>query len=264
MCIAHLQVLKQRAFKLGEKLHCDAGRWEEESTWNIDKLHACIMAKNSSELRENEWVSTSGFLDFPWTPVVDLAFFVEDPLTSLRRGNFKNTQLLAGSNREESNFFIVYQLSKIYDATRLFKEEEFIHNDTVWLHGARRLLPAEFQRNPIVRNAILHEYRDWTLPGTALGRQESLDKMTGDYFFLCNVNEFAQYFADHGGQAWYFYFTHLSSQQMWPKWMGVLHGYEINFVFGEPLDTENYKYTAEEQALSRKFMHYWANFAKTG
>lgn len=34
--------------------------------------------------------------------------------------------------------------------------------------------------------------------------QDSLDKMTGDYFFLCNVNEFAQYFAEHGGSVSFF------------------------------------------------------------
>ena len=46
--------------------------------------------------------------------------------------------------------------------------------------------------------------------------------------------------------------------------MGVLHGYEINFIFGEPLNTQKYKYTKEEQELSRRFMRYWANFARTG
>ncbi|EJW82611.1 hypothetical protein WUBG_06478 [Wuchereria bancrofti] len=46
--------------------------------------------------------------------------------------------------------------------------------------------------------------------------------------------------------------------------MGVMHGYEINFVFGEPLNTEKFSYTKEEQELSMRFMRYWANFARTG
>lgn len=46
--------------------------------------------------------------------------------------------------------------------------------------------------------------------------------------------------------------------------MGVLHGYEINFVFGEPLNTKKFTYTKEEQELSMRFMRYWANFARTG
>jgi len=40
-----------------------------------------------------------------------------------------------------------------------------------------------------------------------------------------------------------------------------MHGYEIEFVFGLPLDkTRNY--TAKEQKLSRKMMRLWSNFAK--
>ncbi|VDP37453.1 unnamed protein product [Heligmosomoides polygyrus] len=45
--------------------------------------------------------------------------------------------------------------------------------------------------------------------------------------------------------------------------MGCLHGYEINFIFGEPFNTQ-FNYTAEEQELSSRFMRYWANFARTG
>lgn len=59
-------------------------------------------------------------------------------------------------------------------------------------------------------------------------------------------------------------FRHRSTQQTWPEWMGVLHGYEINFIFGEPYNTARFKYTNEEKELSSRFMRYWANFARTG
>nr|XP_029508098.1 acetylcholinesterase-like [Oncorhynchus nerka] len=45
--------------------------------------------------------------------------------------------------------------------------------------------------------------------------------------------------------------------------MGVIHGYEIEFVFGMPLE-KRLNYTAEEEKLSRRMMRYWANFARTG
>lgn len=45
--------------------------------------------------------------------------------------------------------------------------------------------------------------------------------------------------------------------------MGVIHGYEIEFVFGLPLD-KRLNYTAEEEKLSRRMMRHWANFARTG
>lgn len=46
--------------------------------------------------------------------------------------------------------------------------------------------------------------------------------------------------------------------------MGVLHGYEIMFIFGEAYNMGRYNYTKEEQELSNRFMRYWANFARTG
>ena len=60
-----------------------------------------------------------------------------------------------------------------------------------------------------------------------------------------------------------YYFDHRSTVHPWPNWTGVLHGDEINFVFGEPLN-ETFGYSKEEKRLARTMMAYWANFAKTG
>lgn len=58
-------------------------------------------------------------------------------------------------------------------------------------------------------------------------------------------------------------YLHRSSKTPWPEWMGVLHGYEIEFAYGIPLN-KSLNYTEEEIELSRRMMKYWANFAKTG
>jgi len=60
-----------------------------------------------------------------------------------------------------------------------------------------------------------------------------------------------------------YYYTHRSTPNSWPGWAGVLHGDEINFVFGEPLNP-NKGYQPQEVELSKKMMRYWANFARTG
>jgi acetylcholinesterase len=60
-----------------------------------------------------------------------------------------------------------------------------------------------------------------------------------------------------------YYFDQRSSVNPWPDWTGVLHGDEINFIFGEPLN-DLFKYTEEEKELARDMMTYWGNFAKTG
>ena len=70
-------------------------------------------------------------------------------------------------------------------------------------------------------------------------------------------------YAEAGNYVYMYYFTHRSSQHYWPSWTGVMHADEVNFVFGEPLDTTR-GYGREEIELSRLMMHYWVNFAKTG
>jgi len=42
-----------------------------------------------------------------------------------------------------------------------------------------------------------------------------------------------------------------------------MHGDEISYVFGDPLNPTK-SYEVEEIELSKKMMKYWTNFAKTG
>ena len=92
---------------------------------------------------------------------------------------------------------------------------------------------------------------------------DAIDKMVGDYQFTCPVQEFAQRYADTFNDVYLYLFEHRASNHPWPSWTGVLHGDEIAFIFGEPLN-ETYGYTQKERQLSREMMAYWTNFAKTG
>lgn len=131
--------------------------------------------------------------------------------------------------------------------------------------------------------AVIHEYEPAELPVAPRLWVDSLDKMLGDFLFTCNVNEVALAHSAHGGDTFYYLFTHRASQQTWPDWvwalqgytainvsyysysqMGVIHGYEINFIFGEPYDQARYHYSKEERELASRFMRYWANFARSG
>jgi len=117
---------------------------------------------------------------------------------------------------------------------------------------------------PIVRDAILYQYKAWDVPANASQRQEALDGMTSDFTFLCTTLQFGDFYAAKGANVYYYYFTHFSTQQSWPQWMGVIHESEIPFVFGQPLNVKDWKYNDAEKELGKRFMRYWANFARTG
>lgn len=50
---------------------------------------------------------------------------------------------------------------------------------------------------------------------------------------------------------------------MWGQWMGVIHGDEVEYVFGRPLNT-SLKYTDHERDLSMRMIQVYSNFAFTG
>ena len=177
------------------------------------------------------------------------------PEQMLDQKDFKKTKLLLGSNTEEGTYFIIYHL------TELFKQSEDV-----------RLTREDFKKtvkdltpnmNPIGQEAIMYQYTDWLDPHDTIKNRDAIDKIVGDYHFTCHVNRLADKYASVGEEVYMYYFTHRSTQNPWPKWMGTMHGDEINFIFGEPLN-RRLGYTEKEIELSRRMMKCWANFAKSG
>ena len=74
---------------------------------------------------------------------------------------------------------------------------------------------------------------------------------------------FVYRYAETFNDVYLYLFEHRSENNPWPSWTGVLHGDEIAYIFGEPLN-EAFDYSEEEKQLSRDIMTYWANFARTG
>ncbi|KAM3715925.1 Acetylcholinesterase [Dirofilaria immitis] len=257
------EVAIARSVVLYDDMRC-GNMSKDPQNWDLDKVLRCLMDAPAEAIRDSEWAPVMEFADFPWVPIVDGDFLIEQPTTSLKRGNFKVAELLIGSNLEEAIYFIVYQLGDIFPPRDFFIKKDFVTSREKWLHSISNLLPRKMLKAPLALASIIHEYEPADLPIKPSDWINSLDKMLGDLQFTCNSNEIALANSMHGGDTYYYYFTHRSTQQTWPKWMGVVHGYEINFVFGEPLNTKEFTYTKEEQELSMRFMRYWANFARTG
>lgn len=236
-----------RGLRLAEAVGCPHTRAQ------IPEAIECLRKVNASVLVENE-SGTLGICDFPFVPVVDGSFLDEMPSKSLATKNFKKTNILMGSNTEEGNYWIMYYL------TDLFRKEENIHvSRDQFIQAVSELNPYNF----IVRRAIIFEYTDWLNPDDPVKNRDALDKIVGDFHFTCNVNEFAYRYAETGNTVYMYYFKHRSTSSPWPTWSGALHGDEINYIFGEPLNPTK-KYQPAEVELAKRMMRYWANFAKTG
>ncbi|CAG2107199.1 unnamed protein product [Medioppia subpectinata] len=240
--------LTLRGLRLAEAVGCP------HDPKNQDAVVECLRGADPWELVSNE-SGNFGVVEFPFVPIIDGTFLDEPPDVSLANKDFKKTRLLLGSNTEEGTYFIIYYL------TDLFKRVEDVYLTR------EDLIKSVKELNPYVnrmgQEAIIFEYTDWLNPEDTIKNRDAVDKMVGDYHFTCHVNELASRYAAAGNDVYMYYFTHRTAQSPWPKWMGAIHGDEISYVFGEPLNPR-FQFTPEERRLSEQMMTYWANFAKTG
>ncbi|ELW64812.1 Cholinesterase [Tupaia chinensis] len=216
----------------------------------------CLRNKDPQEILLNELliVPYDTLLSVKFGPIVDGDFLTDMPDTLLQLGQFKNTQILAGVNKDEGTAFLVYGapgFSKDNDS--LITRKEFQEGLKIFFPGVSEL----------GKESILFHYVDWVGDQRPENYREALDDVIGDYNIICPALDFTEKFSEVGNNAFFYYFEHRSSKLPWPEWMGVMHGYEIEFVFGLPLE-RRVNYTKAEETLSRAIMKYWANFAKYG
>lgn len=239
---------KLRAQRLAEAVGCPTDLQASAS------IIECLRSVNASALVNNE--ASNGITDFPFVPIIDGAFFDKLPIDYLRDGDFKKCNILMGSNTEEGYWFIMYFLPNI-----LRREENIVVSRSQFESSVRALFP---YFNELILQAIMYQYTDWLDPEDGNKNRDALDKMVGDYHFTCNVNEFADFYSQSGNNVYMYHFKHRSSGSKWPEWTGTLHGDEISFLFGQPLNPKYSEFKENEQDLSRQMMTYWGNFIKTG
>ncbi|CAN7939261.1 unnamed protein product, partial [Ixodes hexagonus] len=233
----------ERATSLARSLNC-SGDIEGNSTVILQ----CLMDRNARDIVYNEWSSISHILDFPFAPVSKTGSFKESVQRYFRNESLEKKPVLLGSNKDEASFFLIYFLPWLND-TRPTE----IDNFTATL---RLLLPH-------ADNLTLQEIQDLYVNGDSTDLGDALDKIVGDYHFTCPMVDWANQSARIGIPVFQYYFKHRSTRNPWPQWTGVLHGDEIAFEFGQPLDPW-LCHSEDEKELSRRMMRYWANFAKTG
>uniref|UniRef100_T1J8Q3 Carboxylic ester hydrolase n=1 Tax=Strigamia maritima TaxID=126957 RepID=T1J8Q3_STRMM len=216
---------------------------------------ACLLDMPATTLSNGQWSLYASILTFPFCPTVDGYFLTKSPQELLRDGDFKRENILLGSNLNEGTYFILYDFMNYFDkdGPSLLKREEMME-----------MVGSIFRSfSQIEKEAVGFQYTDWEAPSDGRVNRDSVGDMVGDYFFVCPMNHFAQAYAAQGVNVYYYYFTHRTSVSPWGAWMGVMHGDEIEYVFGRPLN-RSLNFTQAERELSQRIMNYFANFAKTG
>eukprot|EP00064_Thunnus_orientalis_P007197 superscaffoldBa00000786_g7217 len=232
---------RRRATLLGKLVGCNGG--------NDTELVDCLRSKSPQELIDQEWqvLPWSALFRFSFVPVVDGEVLPDTPDAMLNSGNFKDTQLLLGVNQDEGSYFL------LYGAPGFSKDNESLISREDFLEGVKLSVP---HANDIGLEAVVLQYTDWMDENNGVKNRDAMDDIVGDHNVICPLAHFARSYAQHNA-------LKANMGGAGSGWMGVIHGYEIEFVFGLPLE-KRLNYTLEEEKLSRRMMRYWANFARTG
>ncbi|KAK6962801.1 acetylcholinesterase [Biomphalaria glabrata] len=226
-----------------------------------DYVVECFRSKNASDFPELDFRVTQGIIQFSFVPIIDGVLIPHDPQQLLDSGTFPRIPILLGSNENEATYFFSYERAEFYIDNKL----------AINVDKYRTIMQSFFffyprhphRSNQIVKDAILHYYRNWLKPEDEWELLRSIDRAASDYYFVCAVNYLARSYARNDAPVYYYWFNHRWSANPWPAWMGVLHADEIWFVFGHPFNS-SLSFTEEERQLSKDMMRYWGNFAKTG
>nr|XP_005299261.1 cholinesterase [Chrysemys picta bellii] len=239
---------RMRTLTLAKLLSCSGS--------NDTDIIFCLQNKDPQDILENEVsvLTHNSLLKVYFCPIVDGDFLTEMPQTLIQHGLFKQTQLLVGVNKDEGTSFLVY------GAPGFSKDNDSQINKTEFQVGLSESFP---EASELGVESIIFHYTDWEDEQNPDNYRDAMDDIIGDYNIICPVMEFTKFFAQLGNNVFFYFFEHRSSKLAWPEWMGVMHGYEIEFIFGLPLE-RRVNYTKAEEILSRSILRYWASFAKTG
>nr|XP_054771712.1 cholinesterase 2-like [Lytechinus pictus] len=243
-----------RGLLLAERTGCYTPNGMQPTREDLTDIINCLQRVPPEILIENEFV-VSGTYIFPFVPVVDGEFLTETPTAAKITGSFKEADVLLGTNTNEGSFFMVYDLPGYYD-----KDTESLINRTQFFELIPRLLP---EMNEFGRDAIAFQYTDWLDPDNPALLRDATELYVGDYNIICPVHDFGRFHASSGNKVYAYHFDQRAANNMWGDWMGVMHGDEIAFAFGQPL-RPGLGFSEGDRRLSEKMMTLWANFAKTG
>ncbi|KAH9371332.1 hypothetical protein HPB48_021994 [Haemaphysalis longicornis] len=213
----------------------------------------CLLEKDAKQIVQKE-VWGAGVVQFPFVPVQDAEFILNSTHVTSEVATFGNdTAVLLGSNANEGSYFLQYFLALPAETD---PENVTEGNFTAVI----KALNPTIGEPPL--DKILQLYGG-VIPYSTEGRLSLLDEIVGDYHFTCPVVQFAELLSKANATVYQYVFSHRSSLNPWPKWMGVIHGEEISFEFGGPFNATE-QCDEVDKALSGRVMQYWANFAKTG
>ncbi|RUS92207.1 hypothetical protein EGW08_000060 [Elysia chlorotica] len=119
---------------------------------------------------------------------------------------------------------------------------------------------------PGIQELSSHTYFPWADPDNSTAVIMAMSDYAGDMTFTAPAVDLLDRISSLGITESYMYvFQHRSKLSRFPAWMGSIHGEDLAYVFGCPLDGQcGRNFTQLDQALSVRVIDMWANFVHSG
>jgi carboxylesterase type B len=242
------KVAKSKSLDIASRVGCKSDVTEE--------VLFCLKKVSFAKLTNAMWtIEDDSVLLTPLAPTIDGYFLRQHPLDLLADGNFKDAPILIGVNHDEGAYFLPFSLPNLNNISK-----NSINTKEKYLQSVRQLLHND---DELTAEIVAHEYKYPYQYSRKQSYMDILDDILGDYCFICPTLSLALSYTEKDLPVYFYQFRHVTSKSPWPKWMGALHGYEIDTVFGLPMN-DSKGYTLAEKELAQRVVHLWTNFGKTG
>uniref|UniRef100_A0A0N4ZWJ2 Carboxylic ester hydrolase n=1 Tax=Parastrongyloides trichosuri TaxID=131310 RepID=A0A0N4ZWJ2_PARTI len=242
---------------------------------NKTDIIKCMQKANTTLLNDNQFTTRDKEqppLPYTFLPVYnDTVFFNGSLFERLKEGKIKtNVTKMFGRVSEEGSYFLPFLLGEKYGcgfnhtlgakaSTNQCKGIPGYAIAFIWTQLGT-FLKADIMGQLLLSITYNNEF--------VTTNQEKAIEIFGDFMFNCDSAQFAE-INDMVCEkdSYFFEFRKRSTVTPWPQWMGVMHGYELEYVFGRPFRyPENYeeKVLEKEKEYSLKIMSFYGSFAKKG
>lgn len=236
-------------------------------TYTMDELVECLKTYTWKDIKAAlVQLETEGQLfqsDF-FLPIADGDIVLSD-FTQLYDGHaalefFRSLDFMTGHNMYDGAVMLLFLGSEIGDVNNWTPSQDDMMIDVFGQLGV-----SGFPVSSSVRQAIIHEYTNWTNPHAYESVRVQYMKLLTDVYYTAPTAQMLQWHAvaSGTGNTYAYLFSPVTSSRMpWtPSWLpGADHAEELRSVFGMYFELM----PEWEKEMSARMMTYWSNFAKTG
>uniref|UniRef100_A0A0N5C137 Carboxylic ester hydrolase n=1 Tax=Strongyloides papillosus TaxID=174720 RepID=A0A0N5C137_STREA len=258
------EIAKENTISVSKLLGCKGD--DSEVLQCLQKVDATTLLLTSLSVSHPKQLP----LHIPFFPIdKDTVFFKGSVGEKLKNWDIKSdADMLIGRTADEATYFMPLLLEKYgckFDPSKKVNSivNQCLLDDRIFA-GVIQMISNMTGFNESEMMSLYSAYYNVKIKKT----RGKVARLLADFLFDCTVATFAQNYHDKTKRKVYFYeYKKRSPINPWPKWMGAMHGWELEHIFGYPFrypGKYQEKELEDEKEFSGKLIEYIKNFVASG